>query len=400
MIDFTDITVILYILTERNAGEIMLKKRTKEAKELGNEAENQRYSLEENTSLQNENQIVDENEYYDGEYDEEYEREYQEYREYVRYKRRQITRILLKVVAVVVAVLVVVEGVIGIVLSGYITKGGKLAQSEKAEDIIIAPLTDEAHEQWITAKGEEISLENDDGSTLHALKLKNHATSHSYMIMCHPMTLTPADMASFAYHFFDLGFTVILPYMRGSENSGYNKNSMGLYDSKDILKWIDMIVEADNEAKIFLHGVGLGGSAVLMASDENLPENVKAIIADSSYSDVKELCRENMKELFGLPSFPAVEFGSLFVQATEGWSFKDVDVLGNAQNAKVPVLIIHGGDDKVVPVSQSNDLYEVLPVKGSDHVLISGAAHAQCLNKNPDKYWRNVDGFILNNIGS
>ena len=159
------------------------------------------------------------------------------------------------------------------------------------------------------------------------------------------------------------------------------------------------IVKKDDKAKIFLFGVGMGGSTVLMASELNLPDNVKAIISDSAYSDVKALFKENIKDFYPVPSFPAVEIASLYVKATEGWSFGDADVVESVKKSQVPVLIIHGAEDTIVPVDQSNDLYEACPVKGSDHLLIRGAMHAQTQNFKSEKYWQGVDEFILKNLG-
>ena len=138
---------------------------------------------------------------------------------------------------------------------------------------------------------------------------------------------------------------------------------------------------------------------MLMASELNLPDNVKAIISDSAYSDVKALFKENIKDFYSVPSFPAVEIASLYVKATEGWSFGDADVVESVKKSQVPVLIIHGAEDTIVPVDQSNDLYEACPVKGSDHLLIRGAMHAQTQNFKSEKYWQGVDEFILKNLG-
>ena len=202
----------------------------------------------------------------------------------------------------------------------------------------------------------------------------------------------------YAYHFYDLGFNVILPDARGYGESEYKKLNMGWLDRHDVLLWAEEIVKTDSKANIFLFGVGMGGSTVLMASSLELPDNVKGIISDSAYADVQEAFKENIKDIYGVPSFPVVNIASLYVKLTEGWSFKEADALEQVKNSKVPILFIHGGEDEVVPVSQSNDLYEVCSAKGSDHLLISGATHAKTLETNTEKYWSNIDLFILDNI--
>lgn len=369
----------------------MFRKNKRQNEELSAETE-QEYISREGESAEEYDEYYDDYDigYYD-EYDE-------EYAAYLRYRRRKAFKIILSVVAAVTVIAVMVQGVMGVVLCSFVLESGNLSRSEQAAEILIEPLSGEAKKQWLAGNSSAVEISGDEGHTLKALRLDNYTTAHSYVIICHPMTADVLDMASYAYHYYDLGFNVVLPHMRGCGESDYDSISMGIYDSMDILKWVDMIVAEDSNAQIFLHGVGMGGSAVLMASGEALPENVRGVIADSSYAQLKDLFKVNCEGLYGLPAFPAVEFGALYTEAVEDWSFDEGNVTEKVKNAKVPILLFHGGDDNIVPVSHSNELYEALPVEGSNHVLISGAAHCQCLNKNPDKYWRNVDEFVLDTI--
>lgn len=303
-----------------------------------------------------------------------------------------------KVIAVVVAVIVLLQAVTGAVLSGVVLNADKFAVSEKADSVFKGDLSEKSLVEWFKSKATDKYTENSEKRKLHAFELKNYDTSHSYVIMCHPMTATAEDMAVYAYHFYDFGFNVILPEAGGYGESEYKKINMGWFDRYDVALWAQKIADEDEKANIFLFGAGMGGSTVLMASSLDLPANVKGIISDSGYSDVKKAFKENIKDVYGLPSFPIVNFASLYVKIFEGWSFGEADALEQVKNSKVPVLIIHGGEDEVVPVSQSNDLFEASPVKKSDHLLISGATHLQTLKTNPEKYWMNVDSFILNNI--
>lgn len=303
-----------------------------------------------------------------------------------------------KIIAVVLAVIVFAQGITGIILSGSVLRSGSFAASEKSGKIIRKTLSNDAQIQWLLSKSNDKYTENEEGSKLHAVELKNYSTSHSYIIMCHPFTAGVKDMAAHAYHFYDLGFNVWLPDAGGCGESEEKTVNMGWLDRHNILLWINEIIKEDKEAKIFLFGLGMGGTTVLMASSLELPENVRAIISDSAYSDVHELFKANIKELYNVPSFPVVNIASLYVNITQGWSFKEASALEQVKNAKVPVLFIHGGDDNVVPVSQSNDLYEACAARGSDHLLISGASHCKARETNEEKYWMNVDSFILDNI--
>ena len=319
--------------------------------------------MSENTELQNAEQTEDNEEVFEDEQE-----------EYVYTESKVVTLLKRifnkKVIAVGIAVVVLIQVLTSVIVSGLVLDADKFIKSEKSEKIIYGELSDKSYVEWLSGKA----------------------------TVCHPMTFNAEDMAVYAYHFYDLGFNVILPDARGYGESEYKKLNMGWLDRHDILLWAEEIVKTDSKANIFLFGVGMGGSTVLMASSLELPANVKGIISDSAYADVHGAFKENIKDIYGVPPFPVVNMASLYVKLTEGWSFKEADAIEQVKNSKVPILFIHGGEDEVVPVSQSNDLYESCSAKGSDHLLISGALHAKTLETNAEKYWSNVDLFILDNI--
>ena len=68
------------------------------------------------------------------------------------------------------------------------------------------------------------------------------------------------------------------------------------------------MISADKNAEIVLYGVSMGGATVMMASGEDLPGNVKAIIEDCGYSSVWDEFSYQLQALFNLPEFPLCSF--------------------------------------------------------------------------------------------
>ena len=50
----------------------------------------------------------------------------------------------------------------------------------------------------------------------------------------------------------------------------------------------------------------MGAATVLMASGDELPSNVKAIIADSGYTSVWDIFASEAKKRFNIPKFPVL----------------------------------------------------------------------------------------------
>lgn len=303
-----------------------------------------------------------------------------------------------RLVALVIAIVLVVNIGIAIVLTSSVFGKDGLADSKKADKIIDIYLSDNKHYTWIKGKAKPCAINGENGNKLNAMLLSNYETSHSYVIVCHPFSAMAIDMATYAYHFYDLGFNVYLPEARGYGESKYKKTTLGYEEYKDIIKWVDYIVESDEDAKIFIFGVGMGGTSALLTADKNLPENVKGIIADCPYSDLNDLFKHNIKELYNLPSFPVVQLASAYNKLANGWSFSDFDVKESVVNAQVPLLFIQAGEDQVVPAAHINDLYDITTERNSEYLFISGAGHCETLKADYDKYWNSVDTFILNTI--
>lgn len=300
-----------------------------------------------------------------------------------------------RIIALVVVVAILYQLVTTVMLCNVVLDWKRLSQSPQADKIIISDLSSQQYKDWLSDKASDDYIETD-GIKLHSLSIMGGGTSHSYVLVCHPATCSADDMAEYAYHFYDLGFNVLVPDARGCGESG-GEFTFGQKDVDDIALWVNRVINLDPEAKIFLFGVGMGGSTVAMASDDDLP-NVKGIIEDSGYNDLNEVFKANVKELYNKNKFPALAIADLYVKYTKGWSFKDVKVDDSVKNAKVPVLFIHGGDDKVVPVEQCNSMANKCRSKGSDDLHITGAAHCRTMHTDSEKYWRTVDEFILENL--
>lgn len=301
---------------------------------------------------------------------------------------------------IIVALLVVFlyQAFTTIALCNTVLPKDSLAKSVVSDSVIKGELSSEEGKAWLRNSSEDDYIEKPDGHKLHSLRIDNKSSSHSYIIICHPVVSTSEDMADYAYHFYDLGFNVILPDLRGCGESDYDTISFGVGEAEDIILWINKITEEDPDSSIFLFGLGSGGAAVLSICDEELPENVKGIIEDSGYDTLKGVFKENIESFYDKKSFPSLLIADKYVESKYGWSINDVCFRDEVHNSTVPILFIHGGEDTVVPVSQSNDMYEVCPAVGTDHLLISGADHCMAMQTNTEKYWRTVDEFIVGQL--
>lgn len=253
--------------------------------------------------------------------------------------------------------------------------------------------------EWISEKSEKIQVVNSEGEELNGLKIKNENVSHSYILICHQYGGSPEAMEEYARHFYDLGFNIILPYMRGHTESPYNKISFGWQDKSDIINWIEKIIKEDKKAKIALFGVSLGANAVTLAASEELPTNVRLVISDSCYTSLDDLIKAYIKNETKLSSLIVRGVISAYAKNKIGESLKNANTVSQLKNIELPIIFINGEDDTAVPPLVSKLLYENCDAEGVEEVVIENGTHGRNLEADADAYWGNIDIFILNYLG-
>ncbi len=257
----------------------------------------------------------------------------------------------------------------------------------------------ESESEWVSEKCEKSETEDAEGEKISALEIKNEHISHSYVIICHQYGGSPYSMEEYAKHFYELGFNIVMPYMRGHGESPYKNISFGWGDRLDIAEWVEYIVSKDENARIALFGVSLGANAVTQIASEDLPENVRLAIADSCYTSIEELIKEYVKNETPFSSSFVTKLTSAFSKSKIGESFENADTIIKVREIELPIMFINAENDTAVPPLVSKRLYENCDAEVVEEIIIEKGTHGNNLQADAESYWSYVDGFILNNIG-
>ncbi|MBR0534925.1 MAG: hypothetical protein IIX14_00955 [Clostridia bacterium] len=293
-----------------------------------------------------------------------------------------------KLVAISFIVAIVLEILMTVIVTEEFLNIDKFIRYDMSGNVVIRELSGAEQAAWLEQKLETQVL----GEAGECQVLPNTVTSHSHIIILHSLSTVQKDMAVYAVHFNELGFNVYIPdYIDGTFTLGIN-------EAQYLQTLVQEIVKSDPEGKIFIFGLGAGGTTALSASDMELPGNVKGIISDSAFHDFNEIVRLNINEMYHVPTYPVAQLSSLYTKLTRGWSFSDTGALQAVRHTQLPILYIHSTEDSIVPVGQSNRLFEVTHSEGTDHVTIYGATHCTGVVTDSEKYWREVDAFIRNSL--
>lgn len=229
------------------------------------------------------------------------------------------------------------------------------------------------------------------GECLHSIFYEND--SHVYAISCHGFTGDPSQNSIYARRFYEMGYNVLLPYLRGHGKSEHHYSTMGWMDRFDIIDWIDYIIEKDPDAKIILHGASMGAVTVMNATGEELPENVICCIEDCGFTSLWEQYSVQMRDMFKFPPEILLNMVNPVVKARLGFDLKDNSPIEQVKKSKTPTLFIHGDKDSVVPFWMNYPLYQSARCE-KERLVVEGATHAASGYVYPEIYWDAITKFI------
>lgn len=248
--------------------------------------------------------------------------------------------------------------------------------------------------QWTnTIKNEKVEITANDGITLKGTEYIKDEQINDWVIVLHGYRSNPESVISIGRHFSEKGYNVLIPYMRATGESEGEYIGMGWLDKDDLKCWIDLIIKQNNNSNIILHGSSMGAATVLMASGDELPSNVKAIIEDSGYTSVWDIFASEAKARFNLPAFPVLNMFEIVANFRAKYDIKEASALEQVKKATVPILFIHGDNDDFVPEYMCEKLYEAANCK-KDKLIIHSAGHTESRYKEPETYYNKIFDFL------
>ena len=265
-----------------------------------------------------------------------------------------------------------------------------------SKDIIYAEYNDENlndAQKWLEEKSNysDKYIESYDKLQLHSYVVSQN--SNKWAIVVHGYGGSGKLMSDKSKYFYDMGYNVLIPDLRGHGKSEGDYIGMGWKDRLDIISWINFIIKENPNAEIVLHGTSMGAATVLMTSGENLPSNVKAIVADCAYTSAWDEFSYQLETYLKVPSSYILNVTDMVTKLKAGYSLKEASALESVKKATVPILFIHGDKDKFVPYSMMDKLYDATN-SPKEKLTIEGGEHANSDLVSPFLYWLTVEDFL------
>jgi dipeptidyl aminopeptidase/acylaminoacyl peptidase len=227
------------------------------------------------------------------------------------------------------------------------------------------------------AELQDVAITAADGVALKGWFVHPRDYNGNAVILLHGITDNREGVAGYGRLLLEHGYAILLPDARGHGESGGELATYGVKESDDIHRWVSWIYAHDPPQCVFGFGESYGAALVLQSlAVEN---RFCAVAVESPFSTAREMSYERISSPlhFG-PWFgrtvgrPAIWSAVAYARMRYGINLLQSSPLAAVVHSTVPVLLIHGGDDRNIAPRHS----QLIAAAAPDHVVLWLVPHA------------------------
>ena len=224
-----------------------------------------------------------------------------------------------------------------------------------------------------------LSIQSNAGDVerIHCWWIPADNPSDHYLIYLHGSALNIGANVSHARRFKELGFSVLLTSYRGyGKSEGSFPNETQVYADAEAA-WNYLVKQKGiRPGDIIIYGHSLGGAVAINLAISH-PE-AKGLIAEATFTSIADMGRNSQW-------YSLLPLGLITHQR--------FDSINKVSRLKVPVLYIHGTEDRKVPPEMSRELYN-RTTSPKQLTLISGGGHNNSASVGGETYLQAVRSFV------
>lgn len=205
---------------------------------------------------------------------------------------------------------------------------------------------------------------------------------------CKSDNLTAAEV------FLELGYSVFLLDLRGHGDSDGMETSLGYYEYRDVLAGIEYVKALYRPGKLLIYGVSMGAVACMRAFSAAEVVGVDALVLEAPYDRLINAIRNRVAAM-RLPVLllpDALALAGWAVLQYNPYKFNPVEY---ASDIKIPVMLIHRRDDRLVKSKEVEEIFQNLQDKNNSELLIlDDCGHGSILTSHRDIFAAEVRKFL------
>lgn len=233
---------------------------------------------------------------------------------------------------------------------------------------------------------EEFTITSPRGEPLKGYYYACGANGRKIAFILHGYRSNHADTAGMVYDYYlSRGIDVFCCDHTTTGESGGEFIGFDVLETQDCLAWLDFLRDKFGpDAQILLHGFSMGASTVLQMSS-HCTDNVKFLISDSAYQNARASLDHQIGPLYQ----PLRQINRMVA----GYDWDDSDVTNSLAACTLPILFVHGRDDKLVPFENGPALYNFYQGE-KDYFFPEDTRHIESFYTSPQEYGEKIDCFL------
>ncbi|MGI6265186.1 MAG: alpha/beta hydrolase [Acutalibacteraceae bacterium] len=265
------------------------------------------------------------------------------------------------------------------------------------EEAFFAAL-DAAKEALGQKENETVSITAADGETLVGHWIGQENAKRVIIAMHGWRSSWNRDFGMVADAWAENGCSVLFAEQRGQNNSGGDHMGFGLTERFDCLDWVRWVTKrVGTDLPIYLCGVSMGATTVLMADGLGLPSNVHGIMADCGFTSPHAIFKHIANDNLHISYCMRGAIADVLMRKKLPDQSANESTVDALKKGTVPVLFIHGTDDHFVPVTMTYANYKactapkrLFVVPGADHGM-SYFVDKEGYEKAVKDFWQEFD---------
>ena len=284
----------------------------------------------------------------------------------------------------------------GMVYDGTVGKKASVKAEEmeefysNREDKVLEKLEKYEHET-VFVNSEENSYE------VETLSIKSNQETSDAMIVVHGIGSNYYEVLNVAFNYLENGYNVVVYHQRNTGLTGGDNFTFGLYERFDLEAVAEYTRALYPGGIIGVHGFSMGAATSTMHTELNEEsKNVDFYVLDAPYHTMESAVELGIiaENIPFLPVSFAKWAGNVVLKVKERLTYDDIQPVDAVKNITVPVLLIHGKEDKVTSPESSQYIFDAIPHDKKALWYINGLGHCEADSVMEKEYFDGIYQFI------
>ena len=242
-------------------------------------------------------------------------------------------------------------------------------------------------------KSERIYVKSFDGLRLAGSYYNNNNSDTTILLFHGYRSDGRFDFACAVKFYIEMGLNVLVVDQRANGESEGMLITFGIKERKDVITWTEFVNEKYAPKNIFLSGVSMGATTVMMAANLDLPPNVMGIIADCGFTSVPDIIKKVARQAFKIDAAIFLPILNFMCKIFGRFSIYETTTIKSLSESDIPIFFIHGKNDGFVPCEMTEQSH--VAARAEKYVcIVEMADHGMSFLVDSDNIKKQISTFV------